>query len=72
MRPNWWPMCVAIAGVDGRRGWIIFAVRCMAESAAATSLAVQRRRENRGEDWIEQGKFAEMLARYLNPSCTAA
>ena len=39
----------------------------MTDSGAATSLAVQRRRESRREEFAEQARLAEMLAEYLDP-----
>jgi hypothetical protein len=42
----------------------------MSESAAIESLAVRRRRESRREEWTEHIKLAELLDKYLDPSCT--
>ena len=42
----------------------------MPQSAAAGSLAVQRRRESRREEWREQTKLSEMLDKYLDPAGT--
>ena len=42
----------------------------MLESVAPETLAVQRRRESRREESTEQTKLVELLARYLDPSCT--
>jgi hypothetical protein len=39
----------------------------MTDSGAAASLAVQRRRESRREEFAEQARLAEMLAEYLDP-----
>ena len=40
------------------------------QSAAAGSLAVQRRRERRREEWREQMKLSVMLDKYLDPTGT--
>jgi hypothetical protein len=42
----------------------------MLESVAPETLAVRRRRESRREESTEQTKLVELLARYLDPSCT--
>ena len=42
----------------------------MTDNDATASLAVQRRRESRREEWTEQTKLAGMLAKYLDPACT--
>lgn len=42
----------------------------MAGGAAPGSLAVQRRRQSRREEWVLQTKLAERLARYLDPRTT--
>jgi hypothetical protein len=42
----------------------------MTESAAPESLAVQRRRESRRQEWSEQTKLAALLAKYLDPEST--
>ena len=42
----------------------------MTDNEAAGSLAVQRRRESRREEWNEQTKLAELLAEYLDPALT--
>jgi hypothetical protein len=42
----------------------------MTDTAAAESFAVQQRRKSRREDWNEHIKLAELLAKYLDPSCT--
>jgi hypothetical protein len=42
----------------------------MPQSAAAGSLAVQRRRERRREEWREQMKLSVMLDNYLDPTGT--
>jgi hypothetical protein len=39
-------------------------------NAAAGSFATQRRRASRREEWITQSEFAELLTKYLDPSCT--
>jgi hypothetical protein len=40
------------------------------DSDKVESIAVQRRRESRREEWNEHVKLAELLTRYLDPSCT--
>ncbi len=42
----------------------------MPQSAAAGSLAVQRRRERRREEWREQMKLSVMLDKFLDPTGT--
>jgi hypothetical protein len=42
----------------------------MTDNDATESLAVQRRRESRREEWAEQTKLAEMLEKYLDPADT--
>ena len=42
----------------------------MPQSAAAGSLAVQRRRERRREEWREQMKLSVLLDKYLDPTGT--
>jgi hypothetical protein len=42
----------------------------MPESAAIPTLAARRRRESCREEWNEHIKLAELLAKYLDPSCT--
>jgi hypothetical protein len=42
----------------------------MTDSEAAVSLAVQRRRESRREEWTEQTNLAALLAERLDPTCT--
>jgi hypothetical protein len=39
-------------------------------SEAAGSFAAQRRRESRRQEWAQQAKLAEMLAKYLDPADT--
>jgi hypothetical protein len=41
-----------------------------AESTVTEPLAVRRRRESRRQEWSEQTKLAELLTRYLDPTCT--
>jgi hypothetical protein len=42
----------------------------MLQNGVTQSLATQRRRESRREEWIEQAKLAKLLTEYLDPSCT--
>jgi hypothetical protein len=42
----------------------------MTDGGATASLAVQRRREGRREEWNEQTKLAALLAEYLDPART--
>jgi hypothetical protein len=42
----------------------------MTDNAAAGSLAAQRRRESRRQEWTEQTRLAEMLDEYLDPADT--
>ena len=42
----------------------------MTDNDATGSFAVQRRRESRREEWSEQTRLAEMLAKYLDPAST--
>ena len=42
----------------------------MVESTATGSLAVQRRRESRHEEWREQERLAAMMAGHLDPKTT--
>jgi hypothetical protein len=39
-------------------------------SEGATDAAQRRRRKYRRQEWIEQVKLAQLLAKYLDPSCT--
>jgi hypothetical protein len=40
------------------------------QTIAPESLAVRRRRESRREEWTEHIKLAELLEKYVDPSCT--
>jgi hypothetical protein len=42
----------------------------MTEGIATEPLSVQRRRESRKEEFIEQRRLAGLLARHLDPTCT--
>jgi sulfur carrier protein ThiS len=42
----------------------------MTDGRATASLAVQRRREGRREEWNEQTKLAALLREYLDPART--